>query len=254
MLAELSLKLRSEHELGFWHSSLLQGVLMEHASKAFAEKMHETGLHPYSQCVLVDHSKNVIWKIRTVDDEAYKGILEPWLSPTLKTFKIEKLDASVEIVERVLVTRDNGDLLERFYSGETDRSVRIRFDSPTAFKSNERYVFMPELHLIFGSLMRKYSTALSDMDMTDQETLDYIIEHTHISAYKLRSTLFPLEGAKIPSFMGEITLRFTGTDTMARYARLLLEYGEYSGVGIKTGIGMGAIKIIQGGKDERKND
>ena len=253
MLAELSLKLRSEHELGFWNSSLLQGVLMEHADKEYAGKMHETGLHPYSQCIIVDHDKNIIWKIRTLDDEAYKAILEPWLSPTLKSFKIEKLDATVDITERVLVTRDSSDLLNRFYSSDTDRSIRVRLESPTAFKSNDRYVFMPELNLIFGSLMRKYSAASSELDMTDQDTLEYINEHTYISAYKIRSTTFPLEGVKIPSFMGEITLRFTGTDTMARYARLLLEYGEYSGVGIKTGIGMGAMKIVQGGKDERKN-
>ena len=30
---------------------------------------------------------------------------------------------------------------------------------------------------------------------------------------------------------------------MARYARLLMRFGNYSGVGIKTAMGMGAIKL-----------
>ena len=74
-----------------------------------------------------------------------------------------------------------------------------------------------------------------------------MIEHHHqiIIHHNIRSTRFPLEGVKIPSFMGEVTIRFNGTDTMARYSKMLLEFGEFSGVGIKCGMGMGAIKIIE---------
>ena len=41
------------------------------------------------------------------------------------------------------------------------------------------------------------------------------------------------------------TKEATSTDTAAKFIRLLLEFGEYSGVGIKTGLGMGAIQIIR---------
>lgn len=251
MLAELSLKLRTERDTGFWHSSLFQGALMERADGIYAAKMHETGLHPYSQCLIKDRDKSVEWKIRTFDNDAYNGILEPWLSTDIKTIKLTKHDMTFDISGRSLVTKDDSELLNKFYSGDTERRIKISFDSPTAFKHDNRYVFMPDIGLIFGSLMRKYSASSGDMNMSDDETLQYIIEHTDISSYRLRSTTFPLEGVKIPSFMGEITLRFTGTDTMARYARLLLEYGEFSGIGIKCGIGMGAISIIRGGRDER---
>ena len=93
--------------------------------------------------------------------------------------------------------------------------------------------------------MRKYSAASSSTDMTDEDTLQYIADHSSISDFRIRSTRFPLEGAQIPSFMGEVTIRFRGTDTMARYSKMLLEFGEFSGVGIKCGMGMGAIKIIE---------
>ena len=38
-------------------------------------------------------------------------------------------------------------------------------------------------------------------------------------------------------------MKIDGTDTMARYARLLARFGEYSGVGIKTAVGMGALRM-----------
>jgi CRISPR/Cas system endoribonuclease Cas6 (RAMP superfamily) len=43
-----------------------------------------------------------------------------------------------------------------------------------------------------------------------------------------------------------MTLRLHGPDTLARYVRFLLRFGEYSGVGIKTAIGMGGIRIKEG--------
>lgn len=58
-----------------------------------------------------------------------------------------------------------------------------------------------------------------------------------------------MEGIKIPSFIGEIGIRINGTDTMARYVKLLARFGEYSGVGIKTAMGMGAFRIKQKERD-----
>ena len=42
-----------------------------------------------------------------------------------------------------------------------------------------------------------------------------------------------------------MSVRIHGTDTMSRYARLLFRFGEYSGVGIKSSIGMGAMRIVE---------
>jgi len=65
--------------------------------------------------------------------------------------------------------------------------------------------------------------------------------------YDLKSVSFSLEGVKIPSFIGKITIKLHGTDTMANFVNMLFEFGEYSGVGIKTSLGMGYMKIINEG-------
>lgn len=37
---------------------------------------------------------------------------------------------------------------------------------------------------------------------------------------------------------------------MGRYVRMLAKFGEFSGVGIKTGMGMGAMKYIRRNEDD----
>lgn len=245
MLSELSIKLTApaDTKIGYLQSSIFQGVLMETIDPDYAASIHEQGLHPYSQWI--SSRDELIWIIRTLNDSAYKGIIEPLLSSDFDKVELKSQETTLEIAGKTLVTKKNDELMKTFTSDNTDRYVKISFESPTAFKSDSNYVFMPDTRLIFGSLMRKYSAASDSTDMTDEETLEYIASHSSIVDFKIRSTRFPLEKVKIPSFMGEITLHFHGTDTMARYAKMLLEFGEFSGVGIKCGMGMGAIKIIR---------
>ena len=114
-----------------------------------------------------------------------------------------------------------------------------------SFKSYGRYINYPDLRLIYQSLMNKYDSVLKEASMFDEDTLDMLVEGSEIVKYNLRSYLFPLQGVKIPSFFGSMTIKVTSTDTAAKFIRLLLEFGEYSGVGIKTGLGMGAIQIVR---------
>ena len=216
---------------------------MESINKEYAERIHVAGLHPYSQ--FVSARDGLTWTIKTLNKDAYNGIIEPLLSPDFKSFELKQKDLQVEVISKSVSSKTYDDLMKTFNSEQTDKYIKIDFESPTAFKRDSGYVFIPDTRLIFGSLMRKYSAASSSTDMTDEETLQYISEHSSISDFKIRSTRFPLEGIKIPSFMGEITIKFSGTDTMARYSKMLLEFGEFSGVGIKCGMGMGAIKIVE---------
>lgn len=72
-----------------------------------------------------------------------------------------------------------------------------------------------------------------------------LCDYAKIIRYNLRSVSFSLEGVKIPAFMGDITIKMNGTQTMANFARMLFLFGTYAGVGIKTSLGMGSIQLIQ---------
>jgi len=53
-------------------------------------------------------------------------------------------------------------------------------------------------------------------------------EYIEISGYKLRSTFFHLEGVRIPSFMGEITLNIKGPAQLVNLAHMLVFFGTYT--------------------------
>ena len=78
-------------------------------------------------------------------------------------------------------------------------------------------------------------------------TMDYyriqIEKYIEITDYRLMSTYFHMEGVKIKSFKGKLTFKIHGPKQFVNLINMLLRFGEYSGVGIKASIGMGAINV-----------
>lgn len=244
MLAELKMKLEGDSkEFGYYQSSNLQGVLMEQLDPEYVGRLHQPGINPYSQFLYYD--KGYSWTVHTLTEEAYEKIILPLMSPDFSSFEIKKKHIKVRIVEKSLKTLPKRALLDEFYDSGNGPFLSVEFLSPTAFKQNGNYVNYPDFRLFFQSLMNKYS-ASSEMEMFDSETLEQLTAHAALARYQLHSALFPLEGVKIPAFMGRMTIHIYGSRTIANYARLLVRFGEYSGVGIKTGMGMGAIRIREG--------
>ena len=150
----------------------------------------------------------------------------------------------IYIVEKDYRIMRQKELLERFYERRSGRYTEIHFVTPTAFRQRGRYLFYPDIRCIFQSLMNKYDAVVKEECMIDEEALEQLCENTEIVRYDLKSVYFYMEGVKIPSFIGKITIKMTGTQTMTDFADLLLRFGTYSGVGIKASLGMGAYRII----------
>lgn len=242
MLATLRMRLEADKpDFGYYQSSNMQGILMSQLEDEYAEQLHISNLKPYSQYVVGGDQPE--WIVHTLTQEDYQKLILPLLEHTFTEFEIEKKQIHVHILSKELKTVRKKELLDEFYADRYSRYLNLEFLTPTAFKSGGKYVIMPDVRLIYQSLMNKYSAASEDMNMYDEETLEQLIRCSEIARYRLRSACFPLEGVKIPSFKGELCIRITGTATMARFARLLARFGEYSGIGIKTAIGMGACRI-----------
>ena len=69
-----------------------------------------------------------------------------------------------------------------------------------------------------------------------------LAENCRVVSYRLESRPFSVEGQKIDGFTGSLRLRFTGNDMTRRLMGLLLSLAPFSGVGIKTALGMGATE------------
>ena len=243
MLARLELILDNE-QIDYRNSSNLQGVIMENIDTGYAQALHEQALNPYSQ-YLVKRDGITVWCINTLNKEAYENIIKRLIDSQFSHFSIKNEQVKVKIKEKRLITMEKSELMKEFYEEEGQRFYNIEFMTPTSFKSNGKYVIFPNIEMISRSLMKKYTNTSSELDMYDEDTLQQLVECCEITRYKLQSTSFPLERVNIPAYKGSISMKINGNDTISRYIRLLLKFGEYSGVGIKTSIGMGAIRLYE---------
>ena len=246
MYARLKLQLDTT-EVNFQQSSNLQGIIMENIDSRYAAFLHGNQLNPYSQYIVKQNGTS-LWNILTVTKEAYEYVILPLAG--LDEIEIKKKSLNVKILKRGIQTYEEKEFLREFYEDKCPRFQEISFLTPTAFKREGKYVFFPDLRLIYGSLMRKYSEASDVMDMVDEDILQELTGRSEIIKYRLRTVQFPLEKVKITGFIGDICIRINGPETLARYVRMLLKFGEFSGIGIKTGIGMGAMQYYR----REKND
>lgn len=244
MFGKLDMELKTEDsQVSYQKASLFHGVLMEKISTAYAEKLHTGGLNPYSQTILNKDGKK-IWRICVFNEEAYQKILLPLEQEDFSVIKIKHHQMEIPIVTKQRMLCDEQEFIEKYYFTDGSRYIKIRFCTPTAFKKNGKYVFYPDIRCIYQSLMRKYDSASEKISMCGEETLEQLEQHTDIIQYHLNSVSFPMEGVKIPSFLGVVLLKIRGPQAMVNLANLLFQFGTYSGIGIKTSIGMGAIEIV----------
>ena len=252
-VAHLKLELQTDSAYFNYHkSSILQGIIMQEIHPDYATQLHEQGLKPYSQ-YLRQEGGVIIWHVKTLTEEATNQIMPALMKDSFREFYIEHDDQKVLVGKKTFVKEYIGAFMEEFYEMQADRFIRLEFITPTAFKKNGKYSFFPELYNIYYSCMRKFDAASAEETMFSEETLEQLVEASEITAYSLRSVKFSVEGVKIPAFVGRITICIHGNHTLRSFARLLLRFGEYSGIGIKTAMGMGAVQIAEN-KEEQPGD
>lgn len=234
-------------KIGYKNSSNLQGVLFEHISAEYADYLHTQQRHPYSQYIMKSGNE-IYWCVNALNEEASSMIIDPLLDSSFKDFTIKKQNCKVNIIKKESNEEALQSLVKEFYGSEQVHTLTIELISPTSFKQQGRYIIYPDIRLVYQSLMNKYNSISEDMDMMDEDILSMLCDKSMITRYRLRSISFPMEGINIPAFMGEFTIKISGAATLASYARMLFRFGEYSGVGIKSAMGMGAMRLTYGGE------
>ena len=245
MLARLTLRLEA-NKFDYKKSSALQGVLFENIDDEYADYLHQQQLHPYSQYVYKKND-NILWVINTLNNEAYSKIIKKLYSEEFNQFHLKKGNADVGILNKDVEELSKEELVKEFNTLSSDKTINIQLISPMAFKQRGNYIALPDIRLIYQSIMNKYSASSDKYEMIDEETLEQMVLSSAITKFNIRSVAFPLEGIRVPGAIGDIRIKIYGSDIMARYARLLFRFAEYSGVGVKTAMGMGAIRIREKG-------
>lgn len=224
----------------------LQGVLMESVDRGYAEALHSLSFNPYSQyCYRESAGEALVWRVNALTDEAAEHIVAPLQA--LDFVNVRRYGVKLAVLRKTTETlsiKSFTDIIREDVGENRRPKVHVRFMTPTAFKCQGQYVFMPTVRLILQNILMHYSQVYEGNNDVDAETLSYFDQHVRIASYNLRSCYFAHaagEGKKVPSFTGSLTLSMSGPPTLVGLVRMLLRFAEYSGVGIKTSMGMGGV-------------
>jgi len=242
LFSQIVMELKTDEKLTYKKASTLQGVLFENIDTEYASLMHQQDRHPYSQYLLSENDKEY-WVVNTLTEEAYENIIKRLEDRNFNGFRIKKGDIDVSIANKRITIVEKQTLINELNTKDAERVFNLSLLTPMAFKQRGVYVSFPDLRLIYQSIMNKYSSISDNMVMMDEETLNQLVESSMITKFNIRSAIFPLEGVNITGAIGNIRIYIKGSDVLARYIRLLLKFSEFSGIGVKAGIGMGAVKI-----------
>ena len=246
MLNRLTIEftLDKEQKIDYNIGSVLQGIMMTFLDRDYGEILHKQSLRPYSQYFEIKNGK-YYWVINTLTKEAKQKIIDKILISDRKELDLIYRQSKLNI-EKLELQNDNTSK----YNGK--REITINFKTPTSFKrTSGGYEIFPNIKHIFNSLINKYEKfesnrlddSITDLINNKDELLEKIIQNVEITGYDLKTAKFGVKGNYVPGFMGKVYLKVKGSQDFKNIVIRLLKFGEYSGVGLKATMGMGAIQI-----------
>lgn len=218
----------------------LYAWLLSYLSPSHADALHAQGEHPISQFLRYDPSaKTTVWSVSLLNEMAHD-----LFAPILDTAETVSLHHGTILLQTKThsAVKDAHDLILESRRRDVSRTT-ILFHSPASFKQAKRYVIFPQERLIVQSLINQWNRFVPEYPLDDPDAFQMLADGLRISDYALRSTGFRLKETVIPGFTGRLTIRSLLSPPLAELWSTLLSWAKYSGIGIKTTLGMGGVSI-----------
>lgn len=215
--------------------SVLQGIMMTFLDRDYGDILHKQSLRPYSQYFEIKNNK-YYWIINTLTEEAKIGIIDKILESNRRSLDLTYRKSKLNIEK---IKLDQCMILDNI----AKKDIVVNFKTPTSFKKTTGgYEIFPSVKHIFNSIINKYKNFYGDN--LDENLLEKIIQNVEITGYNLKTSHFGVKGNYVPGFMGTINLKIKGNLIFKNDVMRLLQFAQYSGVGLKATMGMGAFEII----------
>lgn len=218
----------------------LYAALLERAPTAFATELHRDGVTPVSQ-FLDCRDGMMCWTVNLLGEQC-----EECLSPVLDKVKPYYLHREQLNLVPVSIKKSHIAGVEELFSlAEKQKdNICLEFVTPTAFKRKGKYYNLPDTELIFHNLVQKWNATLTECPIEDEDSagVDTMAAGFICESFHLHSSRYYLKGHPISGFEGTMVLRNQLHGFHRQLADTLLVFAGYSGIGIKTTLGMGGVK------------
>lgn len=238
MISNYTFRILTQGEIPTDHAYAFYSCLLSLLDGTYAEELHEQKETPVSQCIYYEKSET-LWRINLLNEESINAFSE-----TLNNLGILPLNSgeiSLELLGKDTISAEK--LIGDARSIESDRFFSFRFLSPVAFKQCGSYTVLPSKELILQSLLKKWNHVFPSLLLEDEDAFHMLCNGIRISDYNLRTTRFQLKENKIPGFIGNMRIDAHLSAPLLDIWKILITFSEYSGIGIKTALGMGGVKL-----------
>ena len=218
---------------------LLYSALLRLLPKDCAAAVHSGSGASVAQFLYFDDAnKRSVWQLSVFGEvaDAVSQTLDG-----LSSLRLNGVPVTLTLLEKTVLRAE--ELIASARETAPLRSVVINVLSPTAFKQDGRYTVLPSEKLTVQSLTAKWNAAFPEHRIDDAEAVMRLTQGVFISDHSLSCRHFRLKGVSIPGFLGTFTLSSCLTGSDAELFALLMRFSEFSGLGIKTALGMGGVEI-----------
>ena len=202
----------------------------------------DDGPRPFTVSPLYRINGQPVIRFTLLDDELW-----PALSQGIS------LTSTVEVMGRPLTFPPNDPHVEhRSYAdlganSQAETRIRLRFLSPTSFRSREMHFPLPDPLLAYQSWLTRWNEFAPEQAHINVALLDVVAAHVAVGRYDLRTEMVDLgRNRKVVGFVGAIQYNVIRArkigDEWLRRLNLLADYAAFCGTGHKTAQGMGQTR------------
>ncbi len=160
-------------------------------------------------------------------------------------------DVRLRKLKRPYISEEKIISYRRIYEeASEDKTIVMDFLTPTTFRKGKSDYPLPDPSLVFKSLIRKWVTF---GDVRIDKNLRKVLERDiQVSGAWIRTKKVELSRlGKVVGFTGRVVFFVDSEDReVLRWINALAKFGEFAGVGRKTTMGFGKVKVIKPSPEE----
>lgn len=220
----------------------LYTALLEGAPPSFASSVHEDGTAPISQFLRIGDGAPR-WMVSLLGEQAEEALGPLLERQTVWRLKHDGVSLAVTQTRKRRIL-DADVLFERAAALGTPHA--LHFLTPTAFQSQGDYINLPTIRLLVQNLAKKWNDCFAEtypIEDTDGEGLDDLAAGLYCVDFRLSGRMYSMKTASIPGFVGAMAVENRLSGFHRKLLDVLLLFASFSGVGIKTALGMGGTLL-----------
>ncbi|MEJ5230238.1 MAG: CRISPR-associated endoribonuclease Cas6, partial [Pseudothermotoga sp.] len=128
-------------------------------------------------------------------------------------------------------------------------TVKLRFYTPTLFRSRNEHCRYPIPEKIFSSLLRKFNKySPQKLDPQIEEKFNKV----HIFEKKTKSRRVTMKEFYLEGFIGDVIFQIPQDPELLKAVNVLSEFAFFAGVGYKTTMGLGQTRRVPLNEEEEE--